>query len=165
MRAARLESDLRSKVKRRVQYLPQPAGPGGDNVSPLGGFLLAVPANLDEDRVQVAFEAIRWMTSPEAIQMHIKTGFPVLPRFSMSADPEIVASSPIVHFVNDLARRNLLQTWQRPPVPQYRSIEIVLGEEIHEALTHSKTDDQALASARVRIEQILHQAPLLATRN
>ena len=37
MRAARLEFDLRSKVKRRVQYLPQPAGPGGDNVSPLGG--------------------------------------------------------------------------------------------------------------------------------
>jgi multiple sugar transport system substrate-binding protein len=155
MRAARLESDLRSKVKRRVQYLPQPAGPGGDNVSPLGGFLLAVPANLDEDRVQIAFEAIRWMTSPEAIQMHIKTGFPVLPRFSMSADPEIVASSPIVHFVNDLARRNLLQTWQRPPVPQYRRIEMVLGEEIHAALTNTKTDTEALASARSRIEVIL----------
>jgi multiple sugar transport system substrate-binding protein len=155
MRAARLESDLRSKVKRRVQYLPQPAGPGGDNVSPLGGFLLAVPANLDEDRVQIAFEAIRWMTSPEAIQMHIKTGFPVLPRFSMSADPEIVASSPIVHFVNDLARRNLLQTWQRPPVPQYRLIEMVLGEEIHAALTNTKTDTEALASARSRIEVIL----------
>jgi multiple sugar transport system substrate-binding protein len=163
MRAARLESDLRSKVKRRVQYLPQPAGPGGDNVSPLGGFLLAVPANLDEDRVQIAFEAIRWMTSPEAIQMHIKTGFPVLPRFSMSADPEIVASSPIVHFVNDLARRNLLQTWQRPPVPQYRLIEMVLGEEIHAALTNTKTDTEALASARSRIEVILsHRAVVSA---
>ena len=155
MRAARLESDLRSKVKRRVQYLPQPAGPGGDNVSPLGGFLLAVPANLDEGRVQLAFEAIRWMTSPEAIQMHIKTGFPVLPRFSMSADPEIAASSPIVHFVNDLARRNLLQTWQRPPVPHYRLIETVLGEEIHSALTKAKTDADALASARERINMIL----------
>ena len=163
MRAARLESDLRSKVKRRVQYLPQPAGPGGDNVSPLGGFLLAVPANLDEDRVQIAFEAIRWMTSPEAIQMHIKTGFPVLPRFSMGADPEIVASSPIVHFVNDLARRNLLQTWQRPPVPQYRRIEMVLGEEIHAALTNTKTDTEALASARSRIEVILsHRAVVSA---
>ena len=155
MRAARFEADLRSKVKRRVQYLPQPAGPGGNNVSPLGGFLLAVPANLDEDRVQIAFEAIRWMTSPEAIQMHIKTGFPVLPRFSMSADPELVASSPIVHFVNDLARRNLLQTWQRPPVPQYRRIETVLGDEIHAALTNAKSDAEALASARDRIQAIM----------
>lgn len=155
MRAARLEYDVRSKVKRRVQYLPQPAGPGGDNVSPLGGFLLAVPSNLREDRVDMAFEAIRWMTSPDAIRMHIKTGFPVLPRFSMSADPEIAASSPIVHFVNDLARRNLLQTWQRPPLPQYRGIETVLGEEIHAALTGAKTDAQALAAARSRIERIL----------
>jgi multiple sugar transport system substrate-binding protein len=155
MRAARFEYDVRSKVKRRVQYLPQPAGPGGDNVSPLGGFLLAVPSNLQDDRVEMAFEAIRWMTSPEAIRMHIRTGFPVLPRFSMSADPEIAASSPIVPFVNDLARRNLLQTWQRPPLPQYRRIEMVLGDEIHAALTHAKSDAQALASARARVEKIL----------
>lgn len=155
MRAARLEYDVRSKVKRRIAYLPQPAGPGGDNVSPLGGFLLAVPANLPEERVEAAFEVIRWMTSPEAIQMHIKTGFPVLPRFSMAADPESAASSPIVHFVNDLARRNLLQTWQRPPLAQYRRIETVLGNEIHAALTHAKSDADALASASRHIQQIL----------
>ena len=55
MRAARLEYDVRSRVKRRVRYLPQPAGPNGSNISPLGGFLLAVPANLPEERVDGGF--------------------------------------------------------------------------------------------------------------
>ncbi|MFX8343331.1 hypothetical protein ABTL58_19700, partial [Acinetobacter baumannii] len=38
MRAARFEYDMQSVVKRRVEYLPQPAGPGGSRASPIGGF-------------------------------------------------------------------------------------------------------------------------------
>ena len=158
MRAARLEYDVRSRVKRLVRYLPLPAGPKGSNVTPLGGFVLAVPANLPEARVEAAFEAIRWMTSREAIQTHIKTGFPVLPRFSMSADPEIAAGSPIVHAVNELARRDLLQTWQRPPLPQYTRIEAVLGEEIHAALRGDKPPEAGLRDAQGAIERILKTA-------
>jgi multiple sugar transport system substrate-binding protein len=164
MRASRLQYDPVSKVKGRVRYLPQPAGPGGTNVTPLGGFLLAVPANLPEDRVPAAFEAIRWMTSPEAIRTHIKTGFPVLPRFSMGADPEIAASSPMVTVINDLGRHGLLQTWQRPPLPQYHQIEMVLGNEIHAALSRRKTDTAALADAQQRIERIVSHPPLGKSR-
>ncbi len=155
MRAARFEYDMRSRVKRRVQYLPQAAGAKGANVTPLGGFLLAVPANLPEARVEAAFEAIRWMTSREAIQTHIRTGFPVLPRFSMSADPEMAAGSPVVHAVNELARRDLLQTWQRAPLPQYIAIETVLGDEIHAALRGDKPPSAALRDAQGAIEGIL----------
>ena len=53
-------------------------------------------------------------------------GFPIVPRFAVSADPEATASSPIVRSVDRLARRNLLHTWQRPPLPQYSAIERVL---------------------------------------
>jgi multiple sugar transport system substrate-binding protein len=158
MRATRLEYDMRSRVRRRVRYLPQPAGPKGSNVTPLGGFLLAVPANLPEARVDAAFEAIRWMTSVESIGTHIKTGFPVLPRFSMSADPEIAAGSPIVDAVNELARRGLLQTWQRAPLPQYTRIEAVLGDEIHAALRGDKSIKAALSAAQGAIEGILRTA-------
>ena len=158
MRAARLEYEVRSRVKRRVRYLPLPAGPNGSNVTPLGGFVLAVPSNLPEARVEAAFEAIRWMTSREAIQTHIKTGFPVLPRFSMSADPEIAAGSPVVHAVNELARRDLLQTWQRAPLPQYSRIEAVVGEEIHAALRGDKPPSAALRDAQAAIEKLLRPA-------
>src|SRR5271163_1950972 len=158
MRATRLEYDMRSRVRRRVRYLPQPAGPKGSNVTPLGGFLLAVPANLPEARVEAAFEAIRWMTSSESIQTHIKTGFPVLPRFSMSADPEIAAGSQIIHAVNELARRDLLQTWQRAPIPQYTQIEVVLGEVVHAYLRGEKPLAAALSDAQIAIERILKES-------
>jgi multiple sugar transport system substrate-binding protein len=158
MRAARLEYDVRSRVKRRVRYLPQPAGPKGSNVTPLGGFVLAVPSNLPEPRVEAAFEAIRWMTSSESIQTHIKTGFPVLPRFSMTADPEIAAGSQIVYAVNELARRDLLQTWQRAPIPQYTQIEVVLGEVVHAYLRGEKPLAAALSDVQIAIERILKES-------
>ena len=161
MRAARLEYDVRSRVKRRVRYLPQPAGPKGSNVTPLGGFVLAVPSNLPEPRVEAAFEAIRWMTSSESIQTHIKTGFPVLPRFSMSADPEIAAGSQIVYAVNELARRDLLQTWPRAPIPQYTRIEGVLGEVVHACLRGEKPLAAALSDAQIAIERILKESARL----
>jgi len=158
MRAARFQSDLHSSVKHRVEYLPHPAGPGGRNISPLGGFLLAIPANLSEDRAKLSFEAISWMASPDAMKAHAKNGFPVAPRFSVSADPEVAGSSPIVQFVDRLARRNQLQAWQRPPIPEYTKIERILGEEVHDALAGIKTDSQALRDAQQRIDALMRAA-------
>ena len=109
VRAARFENDISSAVKRKVSYLPQPRGPGGVSNNPIGGFLLCIPSNLPEDRIERAFEAIAWMTSPEAMKANVQNGFPVAPRFSVSADPEAAATSPIVSVVDRLAKRNLLK--------------------------------------------------------
>ena len=134
VRAARFENDVSSAVKRKVRYLPQPRGPGGASNNPIGGFLLCIPANLPPERVELAFEAIAWMTSPEAMKANVQNGFPVAPRFSVAADPEAAATSPIVSVVDRLAKRNMLKGWPRPPVPEYLSLEAILGEEIHKAL-------------------------------
>lgn len=144
MRASRMEYDIQSVVKRRVEYLFQPAGPGGGRASPIGGFLLA---NLPPERVELAAEAIAWMTSEKAMHAHVRNGFPVAPRFSTSADPEASAGSPIVRFVDGLARRQLLTTWQRPNIPAYTRIEAVIGREIHAALRGATPDDKALGRA------------------
>ena len=66
-------------AKRKVRYLPQPRGPGGASNNPIGGFLLCIPANLPPERVELAFEAIAWMTSPEAMKANVQNGFPVAP--------------------------------------------------------------------------------------
>lgn len=159
MRAARFEYEIRSAVKRRVEYLPQPSGPHGKNVSPIGGFLLCVPSNLPEHRVQLAIEAISWMSSREAMKVYVQNGFPIAPRFSVSADPEAAATSQIVRFVDQLARRNLLRNWQRPPVPFYTRFEKILGEEIHDALTGAKSNAAALRAAQERIDRIVDNEP------
>jgi len=158
MRAARFEIDIHSVVKRRVEYMAQPAGPGGRSISPLGGFLLAIPANLSDERAADAFQAIAWMASPAAMKAHAKNGFPVAPRFSVSGDPEVAANSPIVQFVDRLARRDQLQAWQRPPVPEYTQIERILGEEVHDALAGIKSDAQALQAGQQRIDTLMRAA-------
>lgn len=157
MRTARFEYDVQSVVKRRVEYLPQPAGPGGTRASPIGGFLFCIPNNLPEERVEIAADAIAWMASREAMKAHVKNGFPVAPRFSVSADPEAAASSPIVRFVDQLAKKGLLHTWQRPNIPQYSVIENILGTAIHDALRGIIDDREALSLAASKINLALRR--------
>jgi multiple sugar transport system substrate-binding protein len=158
VRAARFETDINSAVKQKVAYLQQPKGPKGASNNPIGGFLLGIPSNLPESRVQLAFEAISWMTSPEAMKANVRNGFPVAPRFSVSADPEAAATSPIVSVVDQLAKLNLLKSWPRPPVPEYLSIEMILGEAIHQALRGEVSDRNALAKAQTAVDVLMHGA-------
>lgn len=158
VRAARFESDLSSVVRGKIQYLPQPRGPGGASNNPIGGFLLCIPSNLPKDRIELAFEAIAWMTSPEAMKANVQNGFPVAPRFSVAADPEAAATSPIVKVVDRLAKQNMLKAWARPPVPEYLEIETALGEEIHRALRGECSDGDALMAAQDRIDRLMRSA-------
>ena len=147
MRAARLEHELSSKVKRRVAYLPPPVLKGRQVTAPVGGFLLTIPAYVAPERKREILNAIAWMASPEAMKAHVRNGFPVAPRFSVCADPEALASSPIVSFIDRMARRNELNTWSRPPVPEYVEIERILGIEIFAAVFEGKAPKRALADA------------------
>jgi ABC-type glycerol-3-phosphate transport system substrate-binding protein len=158
VRAALFESDIVSSVKKRVKYLQHPKGPGGISNNPIGGFLLCIPSNLPEDRVQLAFEAIAWMTSPEAMKAHVQNGFPLAPRFSVSADPEVAATSPIVRVVDNLARRNLLKSLSRPAVPEFLAIETILGTQIHKALRGEIGDRHALELAQNQIDRTMRSA-------
>jgi multiple sugar transport system substrate-binding protein len=103
------------------------------------------------ERRQEILNAIAWMASPEAMKAHVRNGFPVAPRFSVCADPEAMASSPIVSFVDRMARRHELNTWSRPPVPEYVEIERVLGNEVFEAVFEGKPARKALADAETQI--------------
>jgi multiple sugar transport system substrate-binding protein len=158
MRAARFEYDIHSAVKRKVAYYPHPHGPGGTSVSPIGGFLLSVPSSLPPERARLAFDAISWMASPAAMKEHVKNGFPVAPRFSVSADPEAAASTPIVSFVDKLAKQNKIQNWQRPPIREYHLIEEILGEEIFAALDGECSDLEALTRSQNRIDAAMREA-------
>ena len=158
MRAARFEYDIRSVVKRKVEYLAHPHGPGGASVSPIGGFLLMIPSSLPPARAKLAFDAISWMASPSAMKEYVKNGFPVAPRFSVSADPEAAASTPIVRFVDRLAKKNKLQNWQRPPIPEYHHVEEILGDEIYAALKGDISDEVALERAQNRIDRVMREA-------
>lgn len=147
MRAARLEHEVGSRVKRRVAYLTPPVLRGQQVTAPVGGFLLTIPAYVSDEHKREIFNALAWMASPEAMKEHVKNGFPVAPRFSVCADPEALASSPIVRFVDRMARRHELNTWSRPPVAGYSEIEKTLGHEIFAAVFEGKSPEAALQDA------------------
>lgn len=151
MRAARFEHELSSRVARRVAYLPPPSRRMRRVSAPVGGFLLTIPAYVERERRKQIISAIAWMVSPEAMKEHVKNGFPVAPRFSVCADPEALASSPIVSMVDRMARNNELVTWARPPVPEFNVIERTLGEEIHEIIFDGKAPQRGLRDAENRI--------------
>ena len=155
MHAALMEYHVKSVVSRRMRYLEQPKGKAGMHANPVGGFHLMIPTNLDEDRVALAFDAISWMCSPEVMKEHVSEGFPVAPRFSVAADPEAAASSPVMGVVARLLKSNSVCTWSRPAVPEYHGIEAVLGHEIHAALRGDITDREALERAQRAIDGLL----------
>ncbi|MCA7120731.1 MAG: extracellular solute-binding protein [Acidibrevibacterium sp.] len=159
MRAARLEHEPSSKVKRRVAYLTPPVFKGGQVTAPVGGFLLTIPAYVPNERRQEILNAIAWMASPEAMKAHVKNGFPVAPRFSVCADPEALASSPIVSLVDRMARHHELNTWSRPPVLEYVEIERILGCEVFAAVFEGKPPKRALADAQAAAYRVIRARP------
>lgn len=164
MRAARLEHEVGSRVKRRVAYLTPPVLKGRQPTAPVGGFLLTIPGYVPSDRKREVLNAIAWMASPEAMKAHVRNGFPVAPRFSVCADPEALASSPIVSFVDRMARRNELNTWSRPPLPEYIEIERTLGIEVFAAVFEGKAPKRALADAEAAVYRAI-SARASATRS
>ncbi|RFU49102.1 extracellular solute-binding protein [Paraburkholderia sp. DHOC27] len=155
MRAARLELDLQSKVKGKIKILPHPNLLGVRRSVPLGGFVLAVPRNLPPARAALAQQAIRWMTSSEAMKSSAKYDLPIAPRFSVNSDPDLKVVSMLVSFVDDMARNGLICNSMRPLTPVYTHIEEILGVEIHNALCGLTSHENALSSAHERIQAVL----------
>lgn len=152
--ATRFEMQIDSAVKRRVAYLQPPIGRGGKSLTPLGGFVFAIPNNLSPVRLERARQILSWMCGPEAMLARAKDGLPLSPLFSLMGDPGSNLNSPIYSLVKSLSQRRLLNVWQRPAIPKYIQIETILGEEVHDALTGRKAMKDALADANVRIKAL-----------
>jgi multiple sugar transport system substrate-binding protein len=154
-RAAAVEFDARSPARGNVGYLPHPRGPQGTNISPIGGAVFGIPANLAPERVERAFRVIEWLTSPEMMKYYTRHGSPVSPRFSVSADPEVLATCPVIQVVDELARSDRLHLWPRPPLPGITQVIGVLGEEIHDMLCGRQSPATAVARSQQRAEALL----------
>lgn len=136
-------------------YLPHPHGPEGAPIAPVGGYALCIPANLAEERIPDAVEALIAFTSPAAQKLYAQEGSRTAPRYSVGADPEVRRLSPIFELVDQMSWRDELQFWPRPPVPQISDIITVCGNELHDMLRGLVSPADALASAQAKAEAIL----------
>ncbi len=133
-----------------TDFLPHPYGPGGKPIAPVGGYALAIPSNIEPNRVGAVWEALRSLTSPETIKLYIENGSLVTPRFSVSMDPDVRRISPVISIVDGMARSGVLQYWPRPPVPEITDLIEIIGTEIHAMLHGAKSGYSAGAVRQYR---------------
>ncbi len=157
VRAAAFELDPSSPAHGQVEFVPHPHGPGAATVSPMGGFSLAMPAGLAEERSRAAWKVMEYLTRPELMKWYVQNGNLTSPRFSTSADPEVSAASSIIGSVDAMQRRGELQIWPRPPIPEINDILQVLGNEIYALLCNDLSVTHALAAAQNKVDAIMHE--------
>jgi multiple sugar transport system substrate-binding protein len=159
VRASRFELDPSSPAWHNTAFLPHPSGlPSRVPISPIGGFVLGIPANIDPERLDLAWRAIDWLTAPELIKLFVQQGGFVSPRFSVAADSEVRKLSPVFESVDRMARNGALHLWPRPPVPEYTRIVDVLASEIHAMLRGDKAILPALRTAQNAIDRIMRES-------
>ena len=149
------ELDESSPAHGNTGYLPHPAGPAGRPIAPVGGYVLCIPSNLPEERKRQTAEALVAFTSPEAQKLYVLNGSRTAPRYSVGADPEVRALSPIFEAVDAMSWRDELQFWPRPPIAQISELIAICGQEIHDMLRGIISPREALERAQTRAEQAL----------
>lgn len=149
------ELDESSPAHRKAGYLPHPVAMNGRPISPLGGYALAIPANIVPDRIQAVWTALTTLTSASAAKLYVTNGSLASPRFSVNRDPEVNALSPMIGAVDELARNKILRMWPRPPVRGISATIAVAGEEIHDMLQGLKSPHEALLTAQNRVDQLM----------
>lgn len=157
VRAAAFELNQKSPAHGKVKFMPHPHGPGARTVSPIGGFSLAVPAGLDEERKKTSWKVMEYLTRPEMLKWYVLNGNLTSPRFSTSADPEVQASSSLISEVDAMDRRGELQIWPRPPIPEFSDLLSILGDEIHAMLQGAVSIEEALGKSQNRIDAIMRE--------
>jgi multiple sugar transport system substrate-binding protein len=148
------ERDPASPAHGQTGFLPHPPRPGGQPVAPVGGYVLAIPANLAPERRDAAAAALSVFTSPEAQKLYVGNGSRTNPRYSVGADPDVRRVSPIFDAVDGMSWRDELQFWPRPPVPQITEIIRICGEEFHDMLRGLQSPRETLRKAQSRADAL-----------
>ncbi|ARU02543.1 bacterial extracellular solute-binding protein [Yoonia vestfoldensis] len=151
------ELDQNSPAHGNTGYLVHPHGPQGAPIAPVGGYVLCVPTNLPDERIDDTVEALVSFTSPGAQKLYAQNGSRTEPRYSVGADPEVRRLSPIFGLLDQMSWRDELQFWPRPPIPQVSQIINICGHELHDMLRGIVSPRHALDRVQARAEQILRQ--------
>ncbi len=151
------ETDPASPARGRTGYLPHPAGPGASPVAPVGGYVMGIPANLPEDRLHAAVEALIVFTSAPAQKLYVENGSRTSPRYSVGADPDVRRASEVFEAVDGMSQRDELQFWPRPPAPEICGIIQICGEEFHDMLRGVATPREALHAAQARADALIEE--------
>lgn len=157
IRAAAFEINEKATAFGKVGFVSHPGGTAGHHVSPIGGFSLAIPANLEAGRIPNSWKVMEYLSRPEMMKWYVQNGNLTSPRFSTSADPEVQTFSPLIRFLDSMERSGETQIWPRPPVPEINEILDILGEGIHAMLRKETTPARALHECQQQVDRLMRE--------
>jgi multiple sugar transport system substrate-binding protein len=148
-----VEDETKSRINGKVGYALHPTI-NGNCGSGTGGFAMGIPGN--SQNKEAAFLFIQWMTNKATdLKLAEMGGDPI--RTSTMNNPDLqarFADYPILVKQLKCARPD----W-RPLIPEYPEIDAtILGIAVSEAITGTKTAQQALDDANAKIEVLLEEA-------
>ncbi|MCP4380885.1 MAG: extracellular solute-binding protein, partial [Hyphomicrobiales bacterium] len=129
-----LEEDQQSPARGNTGYVPHPTTDGSPGIAPMGGWVLAIPSNIEPGRQRPAWRALQWLVSPEFTKCLIQNGSPAKFLHSVSADPEVADLIPVFTVMDSMEKRGQLQIWPRPPIPFMTSMMRIVGQEVHDVI-------------------------------
>lgn len=153
--ASIFENDAKSPAYRNSVYLPHPSGAEAAPVAPLGGYALAIPANVPDERKPAVWRALKLLVSAEANKQYVLNGSTSVARFSVAGDAELADLCPLIGRVDQLVRLGRVQHWPRLPIPEMPEIISIVGQELHPMLLGDVDPAQALSTAQKRIDALM----------
>jgi multiple sugar transport system substrate-binding protein len=155
-RASKFELDNNSPAFLNTGYLPRPAGINNFQISPIGGFSLGIPSNVNPEKIPFIMNNIKHLVSPQVFKYYIEQGSFSCPVFSVLNDPEVRKISPIFNELEMMEKEEKFVQWARYPLPEYSEIMEIIGNEIFEYVFLSKKLEVALSNCQEAARRIMN---------
>jgi len=144
--AAGYDNPEMSKVVGMNALMLAPAGEGLEQKYGIGGWGLAINADIDEESQAAAWEYIKWVTSPDVQKQMAELGGGGYMRVSTLADPELIELYPFLPVIHESFLKG--DGEYRPRIPEYPEIQDILGSAVNAVLAGDADPQAALDAAQ-----------------
>ena len=145
------EDEEISLVAGKTDMAPTPLKEGINALYGVGGWGIGINADIDDKNKEVAWEFIKWITSPEIQKEWLfNDGAPI--RKSTCKDAEVVGKMPWMPTMYNIFENG--DGDYRPRVPEYSQIQDILGLRVNQAITGEISAEEAIEKAAEEIEEI-----------
>ena len=130
-----------------------PAVEGVDSVPPLGGWVMGI--NSAAEQKDLAWDYIKWFTSPEIHKKFVLEGGPPS-RLSTMQDPDVVAAQPWAETLFET--QGLTYAEVRPRIPEAFEIMDIVGFHVSRAIQGQVSAEEAMNDANEEVATLLKEA-------
>ncbi len=150
--AAGYYDPAQSKVVDSAAIELAPPGAGQPKKYGIGGWGLAINADIDAKKKEAAWAFIKWVTSPAVQKEANLGGLSSFIRKSQTHDPDVAKKYPFINVIDETFEHG--DGEYRPRIPQYPQIQDILGTAVNAVLVGSTDPKKALDDAQAQAAKL-----------